>query len=196
VLPAAYPLDTHLRVLFAKNAHSKIFASLVNFSAHADVLPRSNTLLSADWPGATVAAMESAVPGSQALVMAGAVGRTHPNKRNLSKAPFEAVHQYGDRVATLALDSLQSAIEVRGPIAVAQESVTAQGDNPVIRALNLDRPHTRMQRLLSRLPVLWQVLLGRELGFGIAGVPGVDRILRSTQLNRHTSFHGTRSERW
>jgi hypothetical protein len=149
VLPSAYPQDTDLRTLVAKNGNGKTIATLVNYSAHPTVLGSGNTLISPDWPGATRDALEKNSPGSVALVMVASVGRTQPDTTNTMGSDFAAVQAYGNEIATLSLQSLASAQRVEGPIAATEVPLVETADNALL------------------------------LGLNTGGTPGVDRILRS-----------------
>lgn len=149
VLPSAYPLDTDLRTLVAKDGKGKTIATLVNYSAHPTVLGSSNTLISPDWPGATRDALENHAPGSIAIVMVASVGRTQPDTTNTAGSDFAAVQNYGNQIATLSLQSLANARQVKGPINTAEVPLVEAAENPTL------------------------------IGLTIGGTPGVDRILRS-----------------
>lgn len=113
-----------------------MIATLVNFSAHPTVLGSSNTLISPDWPGATIRAIEKAEPRSMAMVMVASVGRTQPNPTNTPGSDFKAVHAYGKKVAQLSLQSLEHAQPVSGPINVAQTTLEETVNNQTLLALN------------------------------------------------------------
>lgn len=149
ILPSAYPIDTMLRVLVAKDGKGKAIATMVNFSAHPTVLGSGNTLISPDWPGATRNALEQAAPGSIAMVMVGSVGRTQPDTTNTAGSDFAAAKAYGDQIATLALQALSSEKRVDGPISATETALEEISENPLLTDLNL------------------------------GGTAGVDRILRS-----------------
>jgi hypothetical protein len=135
MLAAPYPLDTKLRVLFAKDANGAVIATLINFSAHVAVLGKDNTSISPDWPGAAVEAIEKAHPGSTALVMVASVGRTLPNLNETGASGFAAVEKYGGTVATLALQAEARAAKVDGPIAATETTLDEPIENPVLASL-------------------------------------------------------------
>ena len=138
MLTGPYPLDTRLRVLFAKDASDATIATLVNFSAHVTVLGEDNTLISPDWPGATVEAIEKGHPDSTALVMVASVGRTQPNLSEIGTRDFQAVKQYGATVATLAFQAEARAAKVDGPIAATETALDEPVENPVLASLTMD----------------------------------------------------------
>ncbi|MFI5353527.1 MAG: hypothetical protein ACHQZS_11250 [Candidatus Binatales bacterium] len=134
-LLAGYPLDTRLRVLFAKGSDGAPFATLINFSAHVTALGKDNTLISPDWPAAAVEAVEKAHADSTALVMVASVGRTQPDlKATGARAPFTA-ESYGATVAGLALEAEAQAVKIDGPIAAAETILDEPAENPVLASL-------------------------------------------------------------
>ena len=93
-----YPIDTKLRVIFARGSDGAPFATLINFSAHVTALGKDNALISPDWPGAAVEAIEKANPGSTALVMVASVGRTLPDLKAIgARGPSAAANLWRDR---------------------------------------------------------------------------------------------------
>jgi hypothetical protein len=134
-LLAAYPLDTRLRVLFAKGSDGAPFATLINFSAHVTALGKDNTLISPDWPAAAVEAVEKAHADSTALVMVASVGRTQPDLKAIgARGPFTA-ESYGATVAGLALEAEAQAVKIDGPIAAAETILEEPAENPVLASL-------------------------------------------------------------
>ncbi|MGI8863041.1 MAG: hypothetical protein ACR2JH_01355 [Solirubrobacteraceae bacterium] len=82
--PVDYPTDHTLRVLQATDARTCApIATLVNAGIHADVAgpidEGHGQLIDPDWPGRVATVLERQLPGDQAVVMAGAVGRTGPS---------------------------------------------------------------------------------------------------------------------
>ena len=134
-LLAAYPLDTKLRVLFAKGSDGAPFATLINFSAHVTALGKDNTLISPDWPAAAVEAVEKANPDSTALVMVASVGRTQPDLKAIGARGPSAAENYGATVARLALEAEAEAVKIDGPIATAETILEEPADNPVLAGL-------------------------------------------------------------
>lgn len=134
-LLAAYPLDTKLRVLFAKGSDGAPVATLINFSAHVTGLGKDNTLISPDWPAAAVEAVEKAHPDSTALVMVASVGRTLPDLKAIgAQGPF-AAESYGATIARLALEAEAQAVKIDGPIATAETILEEPVENLVLASL-------------------------------------------------------------
>src|SRR5262249_8735880 len=99
------PVDPALTVIRFDDAQGQPLAALVNFSAHATVLGPRNLLLSADYPGAVTAALETWLP--VALFTAGASG-------NLSPRSAGGTERYA-RVSTLGLALAEQAVPlIRG----------------------------------------------------------------------------------
>ena len=82
----AYPLDTKLRVLFAKGSDGAPFATLINFSAHVTALGKDNTLISPDWPAAAVEAVEKAQSRFDGA-RDGRLGRAYPARSESDRSP-------------------------------------------------------------------------------------------------------------
>src|SRR5208282_3392933 len=130
-----YPLDTKLRVLFAKGSDGAPFATLINFSAHVTGLGKDNTLISPDWPAAALEAVEKAQADSTALLMVASVGRTQPDLKAIgAPGPF-AAESYGATVAKLALEAEAQAVKIDGPIATAETILEEPAENPVLASL-------------------------------------------------------------
>ena len=177
VLPPAYPIDPVLRVLAAHDERGGVIATLVNFSAHADVLGEGNRLIAPDWPGAAAAALEQAAPGSVAIVMAGSVGRTEPlTAADTAGDGFAAVRAYGQTVARLALRALDGAHAVAGPIAANQTELHEAVTNRALRNLDFEaKPNLWTRTVAAILPARLRL----RLGFTVYGEPGIDLLLRA-----------------
>jgi hypothetical protein len=150
ILPG-YPLDTKLRVLFAKGSDGAPFATLINFSAHVTALGKDNTLISPDWPAAAIQAVEKGNPDSTALVMVASVGRTQPDLKAIGARGPSAAETYGATVAKLTFVAEALAVKIDGPIATAETILEEPSDNPVLAGLMTN------------------------------GKPGVDRVMRSNR---------------
>jgi hypothetical protein len=134
ILPA-YPVDTKLRVMFARDSGGAQFATLINFSAHVTTLGKGNTLITPDWPAAAVAAVEKEHRDSMAMVMVASVGRTQPNLNAIEDRGPSAAEGYGATVASLALEAEADAVKVDGPIASAETILEEPVDNVVLASL-------------------------------------------------------------
>ncbi len=168
---AAYPIDNQLRVLQARAVGSgRVVSTMVNLSCHATVYGPLDKI-SSDWPGATVSYLEHnersaagryGYPGSQALVMVGAVGHTWP-ARALSRfaGPPVQLHRaaddnypadhFGNAVAVAAMDAVVRPHMVRQPVVgAAVDSVHVVPSNaPVLLALLHSPGPERLDRSVS-----------------------------------------------
>jgi hypothetical protein len=152
---ADYPIDNELRVLQARAVGSgRVIATMVNFSCHATVYGPLDEV-SPDWPGATVTYLEHTeqgatgsygFPGSQAIVMVGAVGHTWPAgvparfaRPAVQLDPkaddnYPADH-FGNAVGRAAVDALAHAHPVWGSdVGGVMSPVAVVNDNPVLGA--------------------------------------------------------------
>ena len=134
ILPG-YPLDTKLRVLFARGSDGVPFATLINFSAHVTALGKDNTLISPDWPAAALQAVEKGNPDSTALVMVASVGRTQPDLKAIGARGPSAAESYGATVARLILVAEALAVKIDGPIATAETILEEPVENRVLASL-------------------------------------------------------------
>jgi len=132
---AGYPLDTKLRVLFAKGSDGAPIATLINFSAHVTALGGDNTLITPDWPASVVEAVEKANPGSTALVMVASVGRTHPDLNAIGARGPSAAENYGATVGRIALEAEARAVKIDGPIASTETILEEPIENRVLASL-------------------------------------------------------------
>ncbi len=135
---AGYPLDTKLRVLFARGSDGAPFATLINFSAHVTALGGDNTLITPDWPASAVEAVEKGHPDSTALVMVASVGRTHPDLKAIGAGGPSAAESYGAAVARLALEAEARAVKIDGPIATAETILEEPIENRVLAGLMIN----------------------------------------------------------
>lgn len=137
-LLAGYPIDTGLRVLFAKGSDGAPFATLINFSAHVTALGGDNTLITPDWPASAVEAVEKGHPDSTALVMVASVGRTHPDLKAIGADGPSAAESYGAAVVRLALEAEARAVKIDGPIATAETILEEPIENRVLAGLMIN----------------------------------------------------------
>ncbi len=82
-------------------------AVVVGFGAHPVCLGKTSRVVSADWPGAALAAIAGFMPGTQPLFALGACGDTHP--RIATQADAGALAPLGAAVAGLAVALARSA---------------------------------------------------------------------------------------
>ena len=152
--PANMSMDPDVRVLQARDDSGAPIMTLLNFSAHADVLGSSNHKLSGDWLQATNALMErdSATFGSQAMTLVGTVGRTQPKRdptgvcdtKGLSADADSFCHLevYGQEVVDRAKLALAGATQITGRPVVAAHSylITDPATNAPILGLQAAGP--------------------------------------------------------
>ena len=129
--PANTSQDSGLRVLQAKDpATGQTIATLLNFSAHADVLGSSNTKLTGDWPSAANVELEQQF-GGFGMTMVGTLGRTQPQRGPAYSAcsgdsgdtlSYCAIYQYGKQVVDRAAQAVAAATPITGPPAVSAHS--------------------------------------------------------------------------
>lgn len=153
---ADYPIDNQLRVLQARSAATgRVTATMVNLSCHATVYGPLDEV-SPDWPGAAVTYLEHdeagasgayGWPGSQALVMVGAVGHTWPaptvparftapavQRRPKADDNYPADH-FGNSVGRAAVDAMGRAHPViGGDVGAVMNPVRLVNDNPALAA--------------------------------------------------------------
>ena len=121
-------MDSDVRVLQARDDNDQPFATMLNFSAHADVLGSSNRKATGDWPQVTNPMLEQAF-GGQAMTVVGTLGRTQPKRpgcadpnRTGDDASMCALEAYSTLVVDRAKKAVANAQPLRGPASVAAES--------------------------------------------------------------------------
>src|SRR5947208_13204174 len=121
-------MDSDVRVLQARDAQGAVFATLLNFSAHATVLGSSNTKATGDWPEAANRLLEQRFGGT-ALTIVGTLGRTQPADRGCSDpaATGDArsvcmLDDYAGRVVARVQDAVAAAQRLKGTPAVDPRS--------------------------------------------------------------------------
>jgi neutral ceramidase len=97
--PAMSPMLSVLRV---DNADKKPLAIFVHYATHPTILPASNMLLSADWPGVMQARIEEGFPGAVAMYANGAEGDQAPHGEK-GDGEFDRVADFGTRLAAEAV---------------------------------------------------------------------------------------------
>jgi hypothetical protein len=139
------PVDHTLGVVAIDGTDGKPIATLVNFACHPVVLGPENLEISADYPGAMMAKVESAV-GGQAMFVQGAAGDINPfwDKTAPADGGFEQMTKMGETMAAEALrvrSGLRDALRNGGDvarIAVSTETITLDSrwnlDDPAVEA--------------------------------------------------------------
>jgi hypothetical protein len=116
---------------------------IVQWNCHPESLGSKNTLLSADFPAATVAALEKKY-GCPVVYVSGAVGglmslpsgRIFDDKhRVLGEGSYEFARRYGEEVAALATKALDAAQPLTlAPIMVSTRTISVPVHNALYRA--------------------------------------------------------------
>ncbi|MCI0361421.1 MAG: hypothetical protein L0211_23305 [Planctomycetaceae bacterium] len=128
---------------------------IVDWSSHPEALGRSNRQLTADFPHATVAALKKRY-GCPVLYLSGAVGGLlAPPRGNVKDAAGNVLHEgdfeyarvYGDMVADLAAEAIDSAEPLAlAPFVVSARPIAVPVENPLYRVARafgvLNRPAT------------------------------------------------------
>src|SRR3954468_6615139 len=92
-------MDSDVRVLQARDDTGQPFATMLNFSAHADVLGSGNRKATGDWVQTTNPMLEQRF-GGKAMTVVGTLGRTQPNRPGCRTPGLE-----GDAASVCALDT-------------------------------------------------------------------------------------------
>ena len=121
------PVDKTVRaVIFDDVATGLPMAILVNHSVHGVTFGAENTLISADWPGAMCAAIESRLDGVMAAFVQGSCGTINTTVNRASFAVGrERIADYGRQVADAVMDLLDHARLVETPVVAAVRKETA-----------------------------------------------------------------------
>jgi len=136
-----------VRVLQARTAAGRPFATLLNFSAHPTVLGSANRKASGDWVSSAGPALERRF-GGEAMTMVGTLGRTQPADRGCAAAPLPAagpardlcsIDSYAERVVERAEDAAVAARPLGGGALVQARSFLIQDvvTNAPILGLNV-----------------------------------------------------------
>lgn len=196
------PVDQDVPVLAMRGADGSLRGVLVGYATHATAL--SDYLVSGDWPGFALQAIEKNQPGATALFIQGCGADANP----LPRRDEELARQYGDILAAAVDEVLRSRMT---PLPGPMRTVFATVDVPFERVPTRDELQQRLadrnayvrrhaQRLLETLdrdgqlpaaypyPVqVWQ--FGRELTLiALGGEVVVDYSLR---LKRQYGFDTT-----
>src|SRR3954469_6181316 len=121
-------MDSDVRVLQARDAQGNAFATMLNFSAHADVLGSGNRKATGDWVQTTNPMLEQRF-GGKAMTVVGTLGRTQPRRPGCTDssktgddASLCALDTYSKMVVDRAADAVAAAQPLRGPAQIAAES--------------------------------------------------------------------------
>jgi hypothetical protein len=169
--------DGVLRAVRLNRAGTNTAAGLlVQWNCHPESLGPKNKLLTADFPWATVAALERKY-GCPVVYLSGAVGglMTHPSGRikdgsgvTLNDGTFEYAQAYGEAVAVLAEKAIAAATPLElVPMQVEAKPISVPVQNSLYRA-------ARAIGVMKRDGLIWTgdfQTLGRPMNQDSAGMP-------------------------
>jgi hypothetical protein len=136
-------LDGEVRVLQARDAAGRAFATMLDFSAHATVLGSSNRKITGDWVQQINPMLEQRF-GGQAMTVVGTLGRTQPADRGCHDTSLAdgsdaqslcSLDDYAGRVAARTADAVRAAQPISGKPVVDVKSYLIQ--DPATNALIL-----------------------------------------------------------
>jgi hypothetical protein len=136
-------MDSDVRVLQARDADGHAFATLLNFSAHADVAGASNTLATGDWVQETNLILDRELD-TKTMTVVGTLGRTQPRRGDCPWLPDGSgvrelckVDEYSQRVADRAKIAIAGAQEITGKAVVVANTylITDPSSNPALLGL-------------------------------------------------------------
>jgi len=138
-----YVIDGVLRAIrFNRRDDGRVAGLLVQWNCHPESLGSKNTLISADFPGATVAALKERydapvvyLSGAVGGLMAPPRGRIKDDEgRELKVGDFEYTHRYGEAVADLAAKALDAAEPIElAPLSAESLAIAVPIENPYYR---------------------------------------------------------------
>ncbi|HYI36119.1 MAG TPA: hypothetical protein VEX39_05925, partial [Thermoleophilaceae bacterium] len=140
-------VDSDVRVLQARTASGRPFATLLNFSAHPTVLGSGNRKVSGDWVSSAAPLLQRRF-GGEAMTMVGTLGRTQPADRGCGRAPLPpagpardlcSIDAYAERVVERSEDAAVAATPLGGDPLVEARSYLVQDavTNAPILGLNV-----------------------------------------------------------
>jgi hypothetical protein len=92
------PIDPRVSVMRVDGMDGGCRAIIVNFASHPTILPASNLLISAEWPGVLQRELEKSHPGAVAFFVNGAEGDQSPAGAK-GDDDFAKIEDYGTRLA-------------------------------------------------------------------------------------------------
>jgi hypothetical protein len=135
-------VDTQLRVLQAVGENGVRLGTLINYSAHADVMDSDNTRYSADWPGRAARATEQALGEPVAVTMVSDVGRSQPPRPNSNpkcnqpgqeSCDVDKLDTYTRLITPWVLQAVTTAAPVHGDAVAGKEVFTREmATNPAL----------------------------------------------------------------
>lgn len=157
--------DSDVRVLQARSAGGKPFATLLNFSAHSTVLGSGNTLISGDWVQSAnrMMAKRKTAAGKpvfgNAMTMIGTFGRTQPRRG----APCPGLTEGSSAQGLCEIDDYAGQVVARAETALA--TATPLTGTPIVGGSSY-----LIQDLATNAPILGFSTLG-PTGGTIVGLP-------------------------
>ncbi len=139
------------------NAPNRTAGILVQWNCHPEALGSKNTLVTADFPSATIAKLKRKYDCSVAYfsgtlggLMAPPRGVIHDEQGvELKEGQFEFARRYGEQVAELAANAIDKALPIRlTPFHISTQRVAIPVQNPLYRTASL-------LKLVYRQPVRW-----------------------------------------
>ncbi len=115
------PVDPEVTVLRVDDAAGQPLAALFHFTSHAVVLGSDNRALSADFPGAAIAAWQQRHHGATGMFLNGCFGDINP----LHHGGFELVAEYGEQLAE-AVDQACAGMVTSGETRLRRRSVEVE----------------------------------------------------------------------
>ncbi|HZT31817.1 MAG TPA: neutral/alkaline non-lysosomal ceramidase N-terminal domain-containing protein [Bryobacteraceae bacterium] len=112
------PVDPEFSLLSVEDESGATRALLVHYACHAVVLGPTSCKYSADWPGAMMAKVEAAMPGTQCMFVQGGAGDVNPlflGRTGKEDQDFATMQKMGE---LMAAEVLRSAKDIRptGPV--------------------------------------------------------------------------------
>jgi hypothetical protein len=139
-----YVLDGVLRAIrFHRKDDGRVAGMMVQWNCHPEAMGSRNTLITADFPWATVAALQERyeapvvyLSGAVGGLMAPPRGRIKDDEgRELKSGDFEYTRRYGEAVADLAAKALDAAEPIElAPLAAESMAIAVPIENPYYRA--------------------------------------------------------------
>jgi len=155
------PLDPEFTLLRIEDMNGAARALMVHYACHAVVLGPTSCKWSADWPGAMVAKVESAMPGTQCMFVQGGAGDINPlfeGRTGKEDQDFATMQTMGELMGD---DVLRAVKEIK---ATSPAGYSVQSTSEMLKfAGRWDKEQTIEVGITT-------VLINREIA--IAAVPG------------------------
>jgi len=155
------PVDPEFTLLRVEDMNGAAKALLVHYACHAVVLGPTSCKWSADWPGAMIAKVEAAMPGTQCMFVQGGAGDINPlfeGRTGKEDADFATMQTMGELMGVEVLRSVKD-IKPTSPVRYPIQSTS--------EALKFSDRWDKEQSIEVGITT---VLINREIA--IAAVPG------------------------